>query len=531
MGKWLALIGHILFQTLDIFSLAALLVASPKRIWSISKRVWSLSNDKMRRNVYLLIHFTSWKKKVSTRKNIYVDRSEQHKLLFLRYTNNNRIITQKETRIPELQPIIPPMSQSRIVSRNGTEESECTETTDEITPVTCPVVQSSVFDLGEPLPDATTTQRQLPIPLLPIPAVGPSSDTTTTERQFPILACSQAQLSNACKRLGLSGSGSKSILVARLNKKYINSHSETMQLHAEYLEKGPDETGGQGRGRAPNWTKDDSARLCHVIADWRHSTIVADLYQRIQDRSELDTGRKDPFADEFKLLFNDAEFQPDIPVVCDGVTDDILIQFDVETVRFKRDGQTLKQKWTKLRSSYSVARKTFEASGQGDSDVFPSFTNGDDVLCYMHCVFHDHPSLDAVIRLLPSSAQVEAGIESSQPSKSPSSNLSRRKRRHEETDVLAAAITSLGESMNHDRPIVIQDSNASSATDAVISALDRSQKVATTVQSLMSLEQSILTQIQTIDSIPTGGMSIDYKNSLDRRLQQVQTMIEDAFKQ
>lgn len=49
------------------------------------------------------------------------------------------------------------------------------------------------------------------------------------------------------------------------------------------------------------------------------------MYQGIQDRSEQDTMRKDPFSDKFRILFNYySTFQPDIPMAYYGVTEDIL---------------------------------------------------------------------------------------------------------------------------------------------------------------------------------------------------------------
>ena len=102
----------------------------------------------------------------------------------------------------------------------------------------------------------------------------------------------------------------------------------------------------------------------------------------------------------------------------------------------------------------------FEASGQGDSDVFPNFTRGDDVLSYMHCVFYGHPSLEAVVRALPSDAQLESGIEKSVPSfnfrDSWSSRRTRKRKREEGTDALAAAISSLASSQQSEQPIVLQ---------------------------------------------------------------------------
>ena len=204
----------------------------------------------------------------------------------------------------------------------------------------------------------------------------------------------------------MSGSGTMSILIARFDRRGVASYAKILELKRPYKEAGPNIAEGNGRNRAPNWTKEESARLCHVIADSRNATLVAKMYQRITTRAELYGQRHDPIAEEFRMLFNNSDFNPEPREACDGVTLDILLRIDPSNRRHIRDGQILKQIWTKLRSAYSVASKNFGASGQGDADNFPLFTQGDDVLCYMHCVFHDHPSLDAVLRMIPSGPQI-----------------------------------------------------------------------------------------------------------------------------
>lgn len=251
-------------------------------------------------------------------------------------------------------------------------------------------------------------------------------------------------------------------MISRLSKKGVTSFGKIVELKQLFEEFGPDFSEGNGKSRAANWTKEESARLCHVIADSRNTTLVAQMYQRISTRAELDRQRHDPFAIEFRLLFNDADFIPEPPEPHDGVTLDVLLGIDPSIRRNVRDCQTLKQKWTKLRSAYTVASKNFEASGQGDSETFPSFTQGDDVLCYMHCVFHDHPSLDAVLRTIPLSSQIDSGIvgEKAASSEQRITKPGRKRRRDDTTDALAAAITLLASSRDAERLIIIQESGA-----------------------------------------------------------------------
>ena len=48
---------------------------------------------------------------------------------------------------------------------------------------------------------------------------------------------------------------------------------------------------------------------------------------------------------------------------------------------------------------------------QSDSEMFSSLTRGDDSLCYMHCVFKDHPSIEVVLRSTARHARGESGVE------------------------------------------------------------------------------------------------------------------------
>ena len=305
-------------------------------------------------------------------------------------------------------------------------------------------------------------------------------------------------------------------------------------LYAEYLQHGPDLHKGQGRGRAPNWTKDDSARLCHVIADPGNAIILAKLYQRISSRAELDIQRHDPFVYEFCTMFNDSAFMPVRPVPVDGITEDVLLGIDPSKPRHRRQGQQLKQKWTKLRSSYSVSLRNFQASGQGDREAFPDFTRGDDVLSYMHCVFHSHPSLDAVVRMLPSCAQVEAGVDSSysqQGTEEPlRESMSRKRRRDDGASVLANAIHSLANSQRSEQPIIVQNQGPTgNSSDKSIPELDRAAKISSTVSTLMDLESKIMMSMERIPPSYSDVERSNLRQSLQRRLNNVQKMIEDAM--
>lgn len=209
----------------------------------------------------------------------------------------------------------------------------------------------------------------------------------------------------------------------------------------------------------------------------------------------------------------------------------MLIRIDPSNCRHIRDRQILKQKRTKLRAAYRVVCKNFKVSGQGDSDTFTLFTLGDDVLCYMHCVFHNQPSLDVVLRAIPSGSQIESRFDAERcpMSKEHNFNQSGRKRRRDETtDALAAAITSLASSRHAGRPIVIQDSGANNtAMKSHVVELDRSTKIATTVSSLMDHGSNILLMIKDLNA--DDEYSERSSEGYTHRSNQVETMIKDAM--
>jgi hypothetical protein len=149
----------------------------------------------------------------------------------------------------------------------------------------------------------------------------------------------QASLVKACKRHRLSTSGSKSALLSRLKGAGVASDAalRTAPNQWDMLQE-PAERGGAVRRRDPNWSMHETARLCHVIADPRNATALRKLYQREPNRSELDSGRHDPWSNEFMDLFNDPNFSPDVPEWRAGIVQCVLDRFRPEDVRHERDG-------------------------------------------------------------------------------------------------------------------------------------------------------------------------------------------------
>jgi hypothetical protein len=221
----------------------------------------------------------------------------------------------------------------------------------------------------------------------------------------------QASLVKACKRHRLSTSGAKSALLSRFKGAGVASNAAlrtaSNQLH---MFQEPAERGDAVRRQDPNRSMHETARLCHVIADPRHATALRKLYQIESNRSELDSGRHDPWSNEFMDLFNDPNFNPDVPEWRAGNMQCVLDRLRPEDVRHERDGSRLKEPWQKLRSSFTIAYNNWSKSGQNDPKEFAAYTQGDDALVYTFCVFHNQPSLDYALRLLPEGGRAECGV-------------------------------------------------------------------------------------------------------------------------
>lgn len=337
----------------------------------------------------------------------------------------------------------------------------------------------------------------------------------------------QTILQNACKRRKLSSSGAKKVLAARLVGAGFKTAAMARQLSVEFERDGVDvSASGNLREKAPNWTIHETARLCHVIQSPLHSTTLARLYCKPASRAELDRGRHDPWTSEFAAMFNDEDFTPRTPDCHNGVTEDILAAFDPLLHPHQRDGAQLKTKWNKLRSKYTAARETFCRSGQGDADVFPDFTDGDPCLSYMHCVFFDSPSLEYVVRIIPSDARVEEGIEGIDGLRNDDPPME-RPRKKSSASILNAGLEAIAKSLATPIPLGAQGSTIASGTGKAFEQFDISDRMANTVDKLMDLETTLLAKI----SAAQESQNSSYADVLQGRLQVVQDRIRLALDQ
>ena len=265
------------------------------------------------------------------------------------------------------------------------------------------------------------------------------------------------------------------------------------------------------------------------------------MYQRAETRAELDEGRHDPFAHEFQHLFNDRDFIPSPLEPVDGIVGDLLDTFDPGLHPFPRDGTTLKQRWTRLRSLYTVACNNFEKSGQSDADIFPSFTQGDDSLCYMHCVFKDHLSIEAVLRSIPRHARGESGVEEITRTRStvPSEAHSGRKIRRDDGLLdIAQVVKQMATEHTAPIPIIIQHSpgnlgsyNGSGSRSQAVSGTKVNPSCAetvATVRDLLDLERQLredLKRLQTVECGPVDDEDMCYKSLRLRLLRKTRKSI------
>jgi hypothetical protein len=343
-----------------------------------------------------------------------------------------------------------------------------------------------------------------------------------------LVSLTQSVLQTACKRAVVSWSGSKAVLVSLLAKQKFADVESVQRLASEY-DANPErmqiqgELGNSGigsRDREPNWSKNEYARLCHVVCDPRNATALTALYNRPESRAELDNGRHDPWSNEIPAMFNDPQFCPDVPEISGGAIQEEIDQFYPAFWKHKRTGSLLKKKWTGLRSKFSVAYTKWSSSGQGDFDTFPNFTEDDTSLVYCFCVFHGKPALENAVRLLPTGAEAEQGLPGMDTRFERGSLAASRK--HASNKVassvsFADAALQLADAIS--RPLRIERAEDSRQ----VSVLMENADVAETVVKLMALEEKLL------DSIATCKEECERKATLQARLANVSERIETSM--
>lgn len=150
------------------------------------------------------------------------------------------------------------------------------------------------------------------------------------------------------------------------------------------------------------------------------------------------------FANELMTSLVMHSFELESHASLDGINNDALISFEEAKWFHHKLQQLLKQRCTKMQSSYPV---TLKQRTRGVLNVFAHFIKAENVLSYMHCAFINHLRLEAVVSALPADAQMENGIsfpgnrgtfEGGASPRSP-----RRRRREDRARALAAGVSFL----------------------------------------------------------------------------------------
>lgn len=292
--------------------------------------------------------------------------------------------------------------------------------------------------------------------------------------------------------------GTKSILVTRLQENGVLTKRDAELLASDFDAIGSERVPA-ARSKRPNWTAHERARLCHVIADPIHAAAVAKLYNGVVQRVDLDNGIHDPWSAEFSELFNSDEFKPTPPLPQNDITESLLISLNPRHHPYERSATFSKNKWAGMRSAYSVAKKTFDASGQGMNDILNMFTKGDPVISYLHCFFFGLPCLEAIFRAIPTHAQAESGIGDMRAAPRSSAKKAKQSR----AERIQAGLDRMASSLSAPIQITFSDHGAASATVYGAQPYTRKEVLGVekimedTVDSLMNLEYRIRKSLKT----------------------------------
>lgn len=210
-----------------------------------------------------------------------------------------------------------------------------------------------------------------------------------------------------------------------------------------------------------------------------------------------------------------------------------------------RPGSILKERWRRLRTQYTIARRNFEKSGQGEHDAFPDFTDGNDSLSYMHCVFFNQPALEMIVRVLPSTAQMECGIKGVR-----SAAVGRedrvtgmvdneewdletpQRKKRKVKDTIEQGIKTMASAMERPVTISIKDDTADGKYNKRFETFDVSDRVAGTLEKLMRVEDSLMKRIKSqkgSGSLSDNDEADHLSDLLKSRLQKVRNRINPTL--
>jgi hypothetical protein len=315
---------------------------------------------------------------------------------------------------------------------------------------------------------------------------------------LPLASLTQTTLQKACRRACKYSSGSKKDLTARLDEIGYQTYGAIKDL-ADLFEKSGvqgETTGPSSKKRAPNWTVNESARLAHVLVDPSNSRALTKLMGK-PTRQDRDQGLHDPWSNEFLRLFNDPRFVQEPPDIAGGAVLSTIDRFDAGELRNEGDAAKLKMQWNHLRSKFSVAYQNWSKSGQGDPEAFVNFTEGDDFLMYLFCVFNGKRAVQQILRLMPAAAQREDGIMLSAAESIEEPRRKRSRQASRATDRSSGSDSELACTIREafSQPLVVEQPKSSLAGH-----------MADAVLKLMQLESTLMKLID--DAIDDGGREV-----------------------
>ena len=138
--------------------------------------------------------------------------------------------------------------------------------------------------------------------------------------------------------------------------------------------------------------------MIHVVLDPAVGAALARHAEGL-NRAALDAKLPNPFQGEFLTLFNDPAYSPAHPMplfsACRGI--------DPSKFATGRLGNVLSEKYKSLRLHFTSAWDNWSCSGQGDAtpEKFWMFCNGMKMVMYAWFVWKDSPSLDIVLKTIP----------------------------------------------------------------------------------------------------------------------------------
>jgi hypothetical protein len=140
-----------------------------------------------------------------------------------------------------------------------------------------------------------------------VPSGSPSTQTVGNvggNHRVPAVNLTQAELQAACKRIHVSSSGAKAVLVNRLATKGFKYLQQVRQLAIEFEEQGRSKdvlhltNVANQMQKSANWQRSEYFRLVLILADPTNQIICMSLCRKADDRAATEA-RSDPFASEF----------------------------------------------------------------------------------------------------------------------------------------------------------------------------------------------------------------------------------------